>query len=125
MAAITDAAKVEAEQYSDVSRSSPRDERRQPADQPDQTFINDKVDAIVPLPFDGAALTDAATKAIDAGIEVVNVDRECASPFAARSTVLGRQDYGILVLSGTVHLPNSSATSRTLSSPIAASTPCR
>ena len=31
-----------------------------------ETFINDKVDAIVLLPFDGAAMTDVATKAMNA-----------------------------------------------------------
>ena len=50
-----------------------------------ETFINDKVDAIVLLPFDGAAMTDVAHKAMDAGIPVINVDREFSSPFAARS----------------------------------------
>ncbi|WP_292653420.1 substrate-binding domain-containing protein, partial [Nocardioides sp.] len=33
-----------------------------------ETFINDKVDAIVLLPFDGAALTPVALKAMEAGI---------------------------------------------------------
>ena len=35
-----------------------------------ETFINDKVDAIVLLPTDGAALTDVAIKAMEAGIPV-------------------------------------------------------
>ena len=65
-----------------------------------ETFINDKVDAIVLLPTDGAALTDVATKAMDAGIPVVNVDREFSSPFAARTTVLG-DNYGMGVSAGT------------------------
>ena len=65
-----------------------------------ETFINDKVDAIVLLPFDGAAMTDVATKAMDAGIPVINVDREFSSPFAARSTVLG-DNYGMGVSAGT------------------------
>lgn len=65
-----------------------------------ETFINDGVDAIVMLPFDGAALTDVATKAMDAGITVINVDREFSSPFAARSTVLG-DNYGMGVSAGT------------------------
>jgi ribose transport system substrate-binding protein len=65
-----------------------------------ETFINDQVDAIVLLPFDGAAMTDVATKAMDAGIPVINVDREFASPFAARSTVLG-DNYGMGVSAGT------------------------
>jgi ribose transport system substrate-binding protein len=65
-----------------------------------ETFINDKVDAIVLLPFDGAAMTDVAIKAMDAGIPVINVDREFASPFAARSTILG-DNYGMGVSAGT------------------------
>lgn len=65
-----------------------------------ETFINDKVDAIVMLPFDGAALTEVATKAMEAGIPVINVDREFASPFASRTTVLG-DNYGMGVSAGT------------------------
>jgi ribose transport system substrate-binding protein len=65
-----------------------------------ETFINDKVDAIVLLPFDGAAMTPVARKAMDAGIPVVNVDREFDSPFAARTTVLG-DNYGMGVSAGT------------------------
>jgi ribose transport system substrate-binding protein len=52
------------------------------------------------LPTDGAALTDVATKAMEAGIPVVNVDREFSSPFAARSTDLG-DNYGMGVSAGT------------------------
>src|SRR6478736_4180597 len=59
-----------------------------------ETFINDKVDAIVLLPTDGAALTEVATKAMAAGIPVINVDREFSSPFAARTTILG-DNYGM------------------------------
>jgi len=65
-----------------------------------ETFINDKVDAIVLLPTDGAALTEVATKAMKAGIPVINVDREFSSPFAARTTVLG-DNYGMGVSAGT------------------------
>ncbi len=60
----------------------------------------DGVDAIVLLPFDGAALTEVATKAMEAGIPVINVDREFTSPFAARTTVLG-DNYGMGVSAGT------------------------
>ena len=52
------------------------------------------------LPTDGAALTDVATKAMEAGIPVVNVDREFSTPFAARTTVLG-DNYGMGVSAGT------------------------
>ncbi|WP_308468047.1 substrate-binding domain-containing protein [Rathayibacter soli] len=65
-----------------------------------ETFINDKVDAIVLLPTDGAALTDVAIKAMQAGIPVINVDREFSSTFAARTTVLG-DNYGMGVSAGT------------------------
>lgn len=63
-------------------------------------FINDKVSAIVLLPTDGAALTDVATKAMKAGIPVINVDREFSSTFAARVTILG-DNYGMGVSAGT------------------------
>ncbi len=63
-------------------------------------FINDDVDAIVLLPSDGAALTEVAIQAMEAGIPVINVDREFSSPFAARSTVLG-DNYGMGVSAGT------------------------
>ncbi|AMB59437.1 substrate-binding domain-containing protein [Microterricola viridarii] len=65
-----------------------------------ETFINDKVDAIVLLPTDGAALTDVAIKAMQAGIPVINVDREFSSTFAARTTILG-DNYGMGVSAGT------------------------
>jgi ribose transport system substrate-binding protein len=65
-----------------------------------ETFINDGVDAIVLLPSDGAALTEVAIRAMEAGIPVINVDREFSSPFAARATVLG-DNYGMGVSAGT------------------------
>ncbi len=64
-----------------------------------ETFINDGVDAIVLLPFDGAAMTPVALKAMEAGIPVVNVDREFDDPNAARVTVLG-DNYGMGVSAG-------------------------
>ena len=51
------------------------------------------------LPTDGAALTEAATKAMEAGIPVINVDREFSSPAAARATILG-DNYGMGVSAG-------------------------
>ncbi len=64
-----------------------------------ETFINDEVDAIVLLPFDGAAMTPIALEAMAAGITVVNVDREFDDPNAARVTVLG-DNYGMGVSAG-------------------------
>lgn len=101
MGAITTAAQAEADRYDDVElrvAEGTNDVNLQ-ISQIEQ-FINDDVDAIVLLPFDGAALTDVATKAMDAGIPVINVDREFSSPFASRSTVLG-DNYGMGVSAGT------------------------
>jgi ribose transport system substrate-binding protein len=101
MAQITQAAKDEAKKYSDVSlvvAEGTNDVSLQISQV--ETFINDKVDAIVLLPFDGAALTPVALKAMEAGIPVINVDREFNSPFAARATVLG-DNYGMGVSAGT------------------------
>ena len=101
MGAITKAAQAEAAKYPDVElviAEGTNDVNLQISQI--ETFINDKVDAIVMLPFDGAALTDVAIKAMEAGIPVINVDREFSSPFAARSTVLG-DNYGMGVSAGT------------------------
>ena len=65
-----------------------------------ETFVNEGVDVIVLLPTDGAALTEAALDAMEAGIPVINVDRVFSSPFAARSTILG-DNYGMGVSAGT------------------------
>jgi ribose transport system substrate-binding protein len=101
MAGITNAAKAVDEQYDDVElqvAEGTNDVSTQISQV--ETFINDKVDAIVLLPFDGAALTPVAQKAMDAGIPVINVDRQFDSPFAARATVLG-DNYGMGVSAGT------------------------
>lgn len=101
MGAITAAARAEAEKYDDVElrvAEGTNDVNLQISQI--QGFINDGVDAIVLLPFDGAALTEIATEAMDAGIPVINVDREFSSPFAARATVLG-DNYGMGVSAGT------------------------
>lgn len=101
MAAITRAAQERAESFDDVElevAEGTNDVNLQISQV--ETFINDGVDAIVILPFDGAALTEVATRAMEAGIPVINVDREFSSPFAARSTVLG-DNYGMGVSAGT------------------------
>ena len=64
-----------------------------------EQFVNEGVDAIVLLPTDGAALTEAAIAAMKAGIPVINVDREFSSEDAARVTVLG-DNYGMGVSAG-------------------------
>ncbi|MGY1687638.1 substrate-binding domain-containing protein [Geodermatophilus sp. SYSU D00804] len=101
MAGITEAARAEAENYEDVElvvAEGTNDVSTQISQV--ETFINDGVDAIVLLPFDGAALTPVALQAMEAGIPVINVDREFDSPFAARATILG-DNYGMGVSAGT------------------------
>lgn len=101
LGAINSAAQAEAKKYTDVefrAAEGTNDANLQISQI--ETFINDKVDAIVLLPTDGAALTEVATKATEAGIIVVNVDREFSSSFAARTTILG-DNYGMGVSAGT------------------------
>src|SRR3712207_5616859 len=101
MAGISQAAQAEAERYEDVELSiaeGTNDVSTQISQV--ETFINEGVDAIVLLPFDGAALTPVALEAMEAGIPVINVDREFDSPFAARATILG-DNYGMGVSAGT------------------------
>lgn len=100
MASITDSTAAVAEQYEDVElklAEGTNDVNAQIAQV--ETFINDGVDAIVLLPFDGEAMTPVALQAMEAGIPVVNVDREFSDPNAARVTVLG-DNYGMGVSAG-------------------------
>src|SRR5215213_8062739 len=101
IAGITEAARNEAKNYDDVElrvAEGTNDVSTQISQV--ETFINEGVDAIVLLPFDGAALTPVALQAMEAGIPVINVDREFDSPFAARATILG-DNYGMGVSAGT------------------------
>lgn len=100
MASITDSTETVAGQYEDVELKLAEGTNDVNAQiQQVETFINDGVDAIVLLPFDGAALTPVALQAMEAGIPVVNVDREFNDPNAARVTVLG-DNYGMGVSAG-------------------------
>ena len=101
LGAINSAALAEAEKYPDIDLrvAEGTNDANLQISQVEQ-FINDQVDAIVLLPTDGAALTDVATRAMEAGIPVINVDREFSNPFAARTTVLG-DNYGMGVSAGT------------------------
>ncbi|MGY1603914.1 substrate-binding domain-containing protein [Geodermatophilus sp. SYSU D00815] len=101
MAGITEAARAAAEEYGDIELSvaeGTNDVSTQISQV--ETFINEGVDVIVLLPFDGDALTPVALQAMEAGIPVINVDREFNSPFAARATILG-DNYGMGVSAGT------------------------
>ena len=101
LGAINSAAQAAADSYDDVElrvAEGTNDANLQISQV--ETFINDGVDAIVLLPTDGAALTEVAIQAMEAGIPVINVDREFSSPFAARTTILG-DNYGMGVSAGT------------------------
>lgn len=100
MAAINRFAEEAAAQYEDVDLRV-AEGTNDPSTQVShiETFINDRVDAIVLLPTDGAALTQVATQAMEAGIPVINVDREFSDDAAARLTLLG-DNYGMGVSAG-------------------------
>ena len=100
MGSITQSAKDVAEQYDDIElRVAEGTNNVDLQISQVETFINDGVDAIVLLPFDGAAMTPIALEAMEAGIPVINVDREFDDPNAARVTVLG-DNYGMGVSAG-------------------------
>jgi ribose transport system substrate-binding protein len=101
LGAINAAALAEAEKYPDIElkvAEGTNDANLQISHV--EGFINDEVDAIVLLPTDGAALTEVAIQAMEAGIPVINVDREFSSTFASRVTILG-DNYGMGVSAGT------------------------
>ncbi|MGP3968922.1 substrate-binding domain-containing protein [Streptomyces sp. 6N223] len=100
LAAVTDSAIETAEGYEDVDlrvAEGTNDANLQISQI--ETFINEGVDAIVLLPTDGAQLTDVALRAMEAGIPVVNVDREFSDPAASRTTILG-DNYGMGLSAG-------------------------
>ncbi|MTD13897.1 substrate-binding domain-containing protein [Nakamurella sp. YIM 132087] len=101
MASITDQARKFADSMTDIEANfveGTNDVNQQISQV--ETLINAGVDAIVLLPFDGAQMTEVARKAMDAGIEVVNVDRVFSSPFSYR-TYIGGDNYGMGVSAGT------------------------
>lgn len=95
MAAITKNAKAQAEQYDDVefiATEGAADSANQIAQV--ETLIARKPDVLVILPNEGGALSQVAQQAMDAGIQVVNVDRKFTSPSAFRTFITG-DNYGI------------------------------
>ncbi|WP_084105706.1 substrate-binding domain-containing protein [Demequina sp. NBRC 110056] len=101
LGAINSAALAQADMYDDVDLrvAEGTNDAALQISQVEQ-FVNEGVDAIVLLPTDGAALTEAAINAMNAGIPVINVDREFSSTEAARVTILG-DNYGMGVSAGT------------------------
>jgi ribose transport system substrate-binding protein len=64
-----------------------------------ESLISQKPDVIVLLPHDGAQMTSTGRKAMDAGIPVINLDREFSDPLAYRVLVKG-DNYGMGVAAG-------------------------
>jgi ribose transport system substrate-binding protein len=98
--AITDNAKKQAALYSDVKLTQVDAGKDAPAQIAAlQTLIQQKPDAIVLLPQDGAQLTATGRAATAAGIAVVNLDREFSDAGAARTLIKG-DNYGMGLAAG-------------------------
>lgn len=100
LAAVTTGARAQAEKYDDVEFQL-LEGTNESAGQVAQieSLIAQKPDVLVILPNEGAGLTPVAKKAMEAGIQVVNVDRTFTDPAAARTTILG-DNYGAGLLAG-------------------------
>jgi ribose transport system substrate-binding protein len=100
IAAITANATAQAKKYSEVTFvpvAAGKDVTEQrPAV---ETLISQKPDVIVLLPHDGAQMTSTGRKAMDAGIPVINLDREFSDPLAYRVLIKG-DNYGMGVAAG-------------------------
>ncbi len=97
--AVSDDAKAKAEELG--IEMTVNDSATTSAEQADQieTLIQDKPNVLVVLPNEGEALTPVAQKAMDAGIQVINIDREFSTP-SAFHTWIGGDNYGIGVQAG-------------------------
>jgi ribose transport system substrate-binding protein len=101
IAAISKNADAQAKRFSDVTftQVTPTNEVEKQIGFV-EGLISQKVSALVILPFDGKALTAVARKAMDAGIPVVNLDREFDTPQAYRTLIKG-DNYGMGAAAGT------------------------
>lgn len=101
ISAISKNAEAQAKRYSDV-KFEPVEATNEVTRQISsvETLIAKKVSALVILPFDGKALTAVARKAMDAGVPVVNLDREFDTPQAYRTLIKG-DNYGMGVSAAT------------------------
>ena len=98
--AITDNAAKQAGLYKDVKLTKVDAGKDAPAQVAAlQTLIQQKPDVIVLLPQDGAQLTATGKAAMDAGIPVVNLDREFSDAGASRLLIKG-DNYGMGLAAG-------------------------
>ncbi len=100
MAAITKNARAQAQKFSEVTLNATEgtNDVNQQISQV-ETLINAKVNVLVILPFDGKALTAVGQQAMDAGIQVINLDRVFDTPLAYR-TWIGGDNYRMGVNAG-------------------------
>lgn len=100
IAAMTDNAQAAADEFDDVTLEATEGTNDVGAQISQvETLINSGVDVLAILPFEGAALTEVAGKAMQQGIPVVNIDRIFDSPLSYR-TWIGGDNYGMGVSAG-------------------------
>ena len=97
--ALSDNAKAKAKELGIDMKVS--DSATTSAEQADQieTLLQSKPDVLVVLPNEGEPLTPVAQKAMDQGIQVINIDREFSNA-AAYHTLIAGDNYGIGVQAG-------------------------
>ena len=97
--ALSDNAKAKAKELGiDMSVNDSATTSAEQADQI-ETLIQEKPDVLVVLPAEGEPLTPVAQKAMDQGIQVINIDREFSNA-AAYHTLIAGDNYGIGVQAG-------------------------
>src|SRR4051812_47400981 len=97
--AVSDNAKKKAEELGlDMTVNDSATTSAEQADQI-ETLIQDKPDVLVVLPNEGEPLTPVAQKAMDQGIQVINIDREFTNASAYHTLIAG-DNYGIGVQAG-------------------------
>lgn len=100
IAAITNNAAAQAKQYKDVTFKPVEAGKDAPAQRAAlESLIGEKPSVIVVLPHDGAQLVATGRKAMDAGIPVINLDREFPDALAYRTLIKG-DNYGMGVAAG-------------------------
>jgi len=103
--ALSDNAKAKAEELGlDMTVNDSATTSAEQADQI-ETLIQEKPDVLVVLPNEGEPLTPVAQKAMDQGIQVINIDREFSAA-SAYHTVIGGDNYGIGVQAGNFFADN-------------------
>jgi ribose transport system substrate-binding protein len=103
--ALSDNAKAKAKELGiDMTVSDSATTSAEQADQI-ETLIQDKPDVLVVLPNEGEPLTPVAQKATDAGIQVINIDREFSNASAYHTLIAG-DNYGIGVQAGNFFADN-------------------